>query len=91
MKEANVQVKHRKKYKVTTNSDHKQPVFDNVLDRQFDVDQPDQMYVDDITCLWTRLRAPFSQRLYLKTTLTLRTYLRTLHRSEVNYDYIQCY
>ena len=33
MKEASVEVKHRKKYKVTTNSDHKQPVFDNVLDR----------------------------------------------------------
>ena len=54
MKEAGVQVKHRKKYKVTTNSDHKQPVFDNVLDRQFDVDQPDQVYVGDITYLWTQ-------------------------------------
>ena len=54
MKEADVEVKHRKKYKVTTNSDHKQPVFDNVLDRQFDVDQPDQAYVGDITYLWTQ-------------------------------------
>jgi putative transposase len=54
MKEAGVQVKHRKKYKVTTNSDHKQPVFDNVVDRQFDVDQPDQVYVGDITYLWTQ-------------------------------------
>ena len=54
MKEAGVQVKHRKKYKVTTNSDHKQPVFDNVLDRQFDVDQPDQVYVGDITYIWTQ-------------------------------------
>ena len=54
MKEAKVQVKHRKKYKVTTNSNHKQPVFDNVLDRQFDVDQPDQVYVGDITYLWTQ-------------------------------------
>ena len=27
MKEAGVQVKHRKKYKVTTDSDHEQPVF----------------------------------------------------------------
>ena len=41
MKETGVQVKHRKKYKVTTNSNHKQPVFDNVLNRQFDVAQPD--------------------------------------------------
>jgi len=54
MKEAGVQVKHRKKYKVTTNSNHKQPVFDNVLDRQFDVAQPDQVYVGDITYLWTQ-------------------------------------
>lgn len=54
MKEAGAQVKHRKKYKVTTNSDHKQPVFDNVLDREFDVDQPDQAYVGDITYLWTQ-------------------------------------
>ena len=54
MKEAGVQVKHRKKYKVTTNSNHKQPVFDNVLDRQFDVQKPDQVYVGDITYLWTQ-------------------------------------
>ena len=54
MKEAGVQVKHRKKYKVTTNSNHKQPVFDNVVDRKFDIDQPDQVYVGDITYLWTQ-------------------------------------
>jgi putative transposase len=54
MREAGVQVKHRKKYKVTTNSNHKQPVFDNVLDREFDVAQPDQVYVGDITYLWTQ-------------------------------------
>ena len=54
MKEAGVQVKHRKKYKVTTNSNHKQPVFNNVVDRKFDIDQPDQIYVGDITYLWTQ-------------------------------------
>jgi len=54
MKEAKVQVKHRKKYKVTTNSNHKQPVFENVVNRQFDVGQPDQVYVGDITYLWTQ-------------------------------------
>jgi putative transposase len=54
MKEAGVQVKHRKKYKVTTNSNHKQPLFNNVLDRQFDVQKPDQVYVGDITYLWTQ-------------------------------------
>lgn len=54
MKEANVQVKRRKKYKVTTNSNHKQPVFENILNRQFDVDQADRAYAGDITYLWTQ-------------------------------------
>ena len=54
MKEADVQVKYRKKYKVTTDSNHKQPLFENVLDRQFDVDGPNQAYVGDITYLWTQ-------------------------------------
>lgn len=54
MKEASVQVKSRKKYKVTTDSNHKQPVFDHVLERQIDIDQPDQVYVGDITYLWTQ-------------------------------------
>ncbi len=49
---ASVQVKHRKKYEITTNSNHRQPVFDNVLRRQFDVAQPRQAYVGDITYLW---------------------------------------
>ena len=31
MREANVQVRHRKKYKVTTNSNHKQPVFEMLI------------------------------------------------------------
>jgi hypothetical protein len=49
MKEAGVWVRSKKKYKVTTNSDHKQPVFDNILKREFDVAQPDRVYVADIT------------------------------------------
>jgi len=54
MREAGVQVRHRKKFKVTTNSNHKQPVFDNVLNRQFDVAQTDQAYVADVTYIWTQ-------------------------------------
>lgn len=54
MKEAGVWVRSKKKYKVTTNSDHKQPVFDNLLKREFDVAQPDQAYVADITYIWTQ-------------------------------------
>jgi putative transposase len=54
MKEANVQVRYRKKYKVTTNSNHKQPVYDNLLVRRFDVDAPNEVYVSDITYVWTQ-------------------------------------
>ncbi len=54
MREAGVQVKYRKKYKVTTDSNHKKPLFENVLARQFDVNGPDQAYVSDITYLWTQ-------------------------------------
>ena len=49
-----MQVRHRKKYKVTTNSNHKQPVFDNLLQRQFDVPQVDQVYASDVTYIWTQ-------------------------------------
>jgi transposase InsO family protein len=54
MKEARVSVKYRKKYKVTTNSNHKLPVYDNLVERQFTVGQPDQVYVADITYIWTQ-------------------------------------
>ncbi|MCU7903235.1 MAG: hypothetical protein KZQ66_15590 [Candidatus Thiodiazotropha sp. (ex Lucinoma aequizonata)] len=33
MREAGVSVKQRKKYKVSTNNNHKQPVFENLLER----------------------------------------------------------
>jgi putative transposase len=54
MREADVQVRHRRKYKVTTNSNHKQPVFDNLVQRQFDVPEADRVYVADITYIWTQ-------------------------------------
>jgi len=54
MREAGVQVKHRRKYKVTTNSNHQQPVFDNLVQRQFDVLEIDQVYAADVTYIWTQ-------------------------------------
>lgn len=54
MKEAGVQAKQRKRYKVTTNSNHQQPVFENLLSREFDVTEPDRVYAGDITYLWTQ-------------------------------------
>ncbi|WP_423202909.1 IS3 family transposase [Legionella nautarum] len=54
MKEAKIFVRYRKKYKVTTNSNHKQPVYENVLNREFDVKEANRAYVSDITYVWTQ-------------------------------------
>jgi len=54
MREAGVTVRHRKQYKVTTDSNHQLPVFENQLNRQFTVTRPDQIYVCDITYIWTQ-------------------------------------
>lgn len=54
MKESGVFVRYRKKYKVTTNSKHSKPLFENVLNRQFKVTEPDRAYVSDITYINTQ-------------------------------------
>ncbi|WP_438357004.1 IS3 family transposase [Legionella jamestowniensis] len=54
MKEAGIMVRYRKKYKLTTNSKHKKPVFENVLNRNFSPSAPDRAYVSDITYLSTQ-------------------------------------
>jgi len=54
MKEAGIQVRHKKKFKVTTNSNHKLPLFENLLERQFDVAQPNQVFASDISYVWTQ-------------------------------------
>lgn len=54
MKQAQVRVYYRKKYKVTTNSHHQKPVFENVLNRAFSPAAPDHVYVSDITYVWTQ-------------------------------------
>jgi len=54
MKEAGIEVRHKKKFKVTTNSNHKLPLFENLLERQFDVEQPNQVFASDITYIWTQ-------------------------------------
>ena len=53
MKKAGVSVKHRKKFRITTDSKHKLPVAPNLLDRNFQVEQPDSVWCGDITYLWT--------------------------------------
>ena len=49
MQEDGLRARLRKRYKVTTMSDHDQPVAANLLDRQFDADAPNQRWVGDTT------------------------------------------
>jgi putative transposase len=54
MKLAGVAAKQKKKFKATTDSKHNFPVAPNLLNRQFEVKEPDSVYVSDITYIWTR-------------------------------------
>jgi putative transposase len=53
MAQQDLQVKTRRKFKVTTDSHHGQAVAPHVLERHFDVNEPDTAYVGDITYIWT--------------------------------------
>ena len=54
MKALNLKVKQKGKYRVTTDSQHKLPVAENVLDRQFSPTGPNQVWGADITYLWAQ-------------------------------------
>lgn len=53
MREAGIRSKLAKKFKATTNSRHNLPVAENILNRDFRADRPNQKMVSDITYLWT--------------------------------------
>jgi len=66
MKEANVWVRYKKKYKATTNSAHNKPLYENELEQNFTTEQPNQAFVGDITYIWTA-----EGWLYLATVIDL--------------------
>lgn len=45
--------KRRRRFRITTNSKHGFEVYENLLKRDFKVDGPDQVWVSDITYIWT--------------------------------------
>ena len=49
MQEDGLEARARKRYKITTMSDHDQPVAANILDRRFEADAPNQRWVGDTT------------------------------------------
>jgi len=53
MRQAGLRCKTRRRFRATTNSNHTLPVAPNRLDRQFQVAEPDRVYVGDITYVAT--------------------------------------
>lgn len=53
MKENGLRARHKRRYKVTTDSKHGLPVAENTLARNFTPTAPNQVWTSDITYLWT--------------------------------------
>jgi putative transposase len=66
MREMGIKARHKKKFKVTTNSKHDHPIAPNLLNRQFQTDDPNQVWVADITYIRT-----FEGWLYLAAVMDL--------------------
>ena len=66
MKQLGLRSKLSKKFKVTTNSKHSYLIVENILNRQFVVDEPSKVWVSDITYIYTK-----EGFLYLTTILDL--------------------
>lgn len=66
VKEANLVCKTKRKFKATTDSNHKLPVAPNLLARRFDVNTPNRYWVGDITYVPTE-----EGWLYLATVIDL--------------------
>ena len=54
MKSLGLKVRQKRKYKVTTDSNHKLPVAQNILNRDFSPSAPNRVRGTDITYLWTQ-------------------------------------
>ena len=54
MREQALVARPKRRFRVTTNSDHRHPIAPNLLQRNFSASAPDRVWVGDITYLWTR-------------------------------------
>jgi transposase InsO family protein len=54
MRKAGIAAKTKRKFRQTTDSNHSMPVAENVLDREFDPEEPNASWVADVTYIPTR-------------------------------------
>jgi transposase InsO family protein len=66
MRKAGLVCKNTKKFKATTNSKHNESISPNLLNRNFKVDEPNKVWVGDMTYIWTDMGW-----LYLATVIDL--------------------
>ena len=91
----------KRKYRVTTNSKHKHPVAENLLNRQFSADRPNAVWLSDITYVWTsegwlylagvidlhsRMLVGWSMSHRITAELTLKALRQAINRREVKPD-----
>ena len=53
MKKHGIAARHRRKFRATTDSRHKLPVAPNRLGQDFVAERPDQVWLTDVTYIWT--------------------------------------
>lgn len=53
MRENSIEAKHKRKFKATTDSQHKFPVAPNLLEQNFTISEPNRVWTADITYCWT--------------------------------------
>lgn len=54
MREMDLRATQKEKFVVTTDSNHNLSIYPNLLNRQFNVEEPNQVWVSDITYIWTQ-------------------------------------
>jgi len=49
-----IRARMKRRYKATTDSSHRNPVAENLLNQKFDVAEPNMVWVSDLSCVWTK-------------------------------------
>lgn len=53
MRQNGIQARRKRRFRRTTDSNHSNPIAPNVVERQFEPEAPNQVWVTDVTYVWT--------------------------------------